>query len=446
VSEVREYLASAVESICRAVPGVGGFFTITGSENLTNCWSHGNGKACPRCGKRQPAEVISEVNGTFYEGIRRAGNEQTLIVWDWGWHDDWVESIITQLPREARFMSVSEWGMPINRGGVATTVGEYSISTIGPGERARHYWELARARGLRTLAKVQCGNTWELSAVPYIPALASVARHAANLRRLGVNGLMLGWTLGGYPSPNLEVVAELGTAPADGATPDPDSAMARVAERRFGKELAPQVVGAWQEYSKAFSEFPFHGSLVYSAPMQVGPANPLWGEPTGYSASMVGFPYDDLDAWRGVYPAEVFIGQFEKVATGFEHAHANMAAAFQACRSQLTAEQRAVALQELSVGEAAAIHFRSVANQARFVMTRRRLKEAKSPADVSSARAELEQLLRAEIELARRLHAVQSRDSRIGFEASNQYYYVPVDLAEKVINCHDLLTRWLPLA
>jgi hypothetical protein len=46
--------------------------------------------------------------------------------------------------------------------------------------------------------------------------------------------------------------------------------------------------------------------------------------------------------------------------------------------------------------------------------------------------------------LARRLHAIQSNDSHIGFEASNQYYYVPVDLAEKVINCQDLLTRWLP--
>jgi hypothetical protein len=444
VSEVREYLASAVESICRAVPGLGGFFTITGSENLTNCWSHGNGQACPRCGKRQPAEVIAEVNGTFYEGIRREGNGQTLIVWDWGWHDDWVESIIAQLPREARFMSVSEWGMPINRGGVATTVGEYSISTIGPGERARHYWELARARGLRTLAKVQCGNTWELSAVPYIPALANVARHAANLRGLGVNGLMLGWTLGGYPSPNLEVVAELGAAPADGATPDPGSAMARVAERRFGKDLAPQAVGAWQEYSTAFSEFPFNGGVVYNAPMQVGPANPLWDEPTGYRATMVGFPYDDLDGWRAVYPPEVFIGQFEKVATGFERAHASLAAAFQACRGKLTAEQRALALQELNVGEAAAIHFRSVANQARFVMERRRLKEAKPQADVQSACAELERLLHAEMGLARRLHAIQSRDSRIGFEASNQYFYVPMDLAEKVINCQHLLTRWLP--
>jgi hypothetical protein len=446
VPEVREYLASAVESICRAVPGLGGFFTISGSENLTNCWSHGNGKACPRCGKRPPAEVIAEVNGTFYEGIRRAGNGQALIVWDWGWHDDWVADIIAQLPREARFMSVSEWGMPINRGGVATTVGEYSISTIGPGERARHDWELARARGMRTVAKVQCGNTWELSAVPYIPALANVARHAANLRRLGVNGLMLGWTLGGYPSPNLEVVAEMGAASAEGAPPDPESAMARVAERRFGKELAPPVVRAWLEYSAAFSEFPFHGGLVYSAPMQVGPANPLWGEPTGYHASMVGFPYDDLDAWRAVYPAEVFIGQFEKVAAGFEVAHAHLAAAFQACQSKLRAGQRDAASMELNVGEAAAIHFRSVANQARFVVERRRLKAAESPAAVQSARAELERLLRAEIKLARRLYGIQSRDSRIGFEASNQYYYVPIDLAEKVINCHDLLTRWLPVA
>ena len=98
------------------------------------------------------------------------------------------------------------------------------------------------------------------------------------------------------------------------------------------------------------------------------------------------------------------------------------------------------------MGEASAIHFRSVANQARFVVERRRLKEAESPESVESAGAELERLLRAEIVLARRLHAVQSRDSRIGFEASNQYYYVPVDLAEKVINCHDLLTRWLPQA
>jgi hypothetical protein len=110
----------------------------------------------------------------------------------------------------------------------------------------------------------------------------------------------------------------------------------------------------------------------------------------------------------------------------------------------LTADQQAAVVRELGVGEAAALHFRSTANQARFVMARRRLKEAKSPAELQAVCLELDGLLRAEIASARRLHAIQTRDSRIGFEASNQYYYVPADLAEKVVNCRYLLDHWLP--
>src|SRR5439155_24670624 len=139
-----------------------------------------------------------------------AGSKSSLIVWDWGWPDSWAADIINRLPADAAFMSVSEWSIPIGRGGVNTVIGEYSISAIGPGPRATKHWELARKRGLKTIAKIQAGNTWELSATPYIPALENVARHAANLRRANVDGLMLGWSLGGYPSPNLEVVAELG--------------------------------------------------------------------------------------------------------------------------------------------------------------------------------------------------------------------------------------------
>jgi len=48
-------------------------------------------------------------------------------------------------------------------------------------------------------------------------------------------------------------------------------------------------------------------------------------------------------------------------------------------------------------------------------------------------------ILESEIALAKRLYHIQSCDSRIGFEASNQHYYVPLDLVEKVLNCRDLL-------
>jgi hypothetical protein len=93
------------------------------------------------------------------------------------------------------------------------------------------------------------------------------------------------------------------------------------------------------------------------------------------------------------------------------------------------------------MAEAAAIHFRSAANQARFVLARQADGSTVDVADATAPRATLQSILEDEIKLARRLHALQSHDSRIGFEASNHYFYVPVDLAEKVLNCQHLLSQ-----
>jgi hypothetical protein len=455
--EVQAWLSGAVETICRAAPDLGGFFTITASENLSNCWSHHRGRDCVRCGKRSPGTVIAEVNALIHRGIARAGAKARLIAWDWGWADGWVPEIIEHLPPEAALMSVSEWSIPIRRGGIETTVGEYSISTIGPGPRAQRHWDLARQRGLKTLAKIQAGNTWELSAVPYIPALENVATHIARLSDANVDGLMLGWTLGGYPSPNLEVVMEVAlareqrpTGPSTAAQRDslPErvgKAMHTVAQRRFGTVMAPAVVEAWRQFSAAFSEFPYHGSVVYNAPMQTGPSNLLWAKATGYRATMVGFPYDDLDGWRGPYPVEILIAQFETVAGGFERAAAALRQRFEQAKPNLAAPYLEHLADELNVAEAAAIHFRSTANQARFVQLRQKLGAAGQDEAGRVERIDaLEKLLRSEIDLARRLCAIQNGDSRIGFEATNQYYYVPLDLVEKILNCRDLLGRWLP--
>jgi hypothetical protein len=445
--EVREYLTNSVASICRAVPNLAGFFTITASENLTNCWSHGAGTGCPRCDKRRAPEVIAEVNKAFADGIAKAGAKTQLIAWDWGWSNDWAEEAINLLPPSVMLQSVSEWDLPINRGGVASTIGEYSISAIGPGPRARRHWAAARKRGLKVTAKIQAGNTWELSAVPYIPALRNVAQHIVNLRKAGVEGMMLGWTLGGYPSPNLEMVEVVDQIMADPATNDLDDqklinrALLRLALRRYGKAAAP-IAQAWNECSVAFSEFPYSPSVVYSAPLQVGPANLLWPKPTGFAASMVGLPYDDLNGWRAIYPAHTFASQLEKVADGFDSAARTLRKGTE--QTLLPQQDRRAVESELRVIEAAAIHFRSVATQSRFVLARKDLIAAKEPEAARSALDRLEQTIRTELTLARRLYTIQQADSRIGFEASNHYYYVPVDLAEKILNCRDLLDRWLP--
>ena len=39
------------------------------------------------------------------------------------------------------------------------------------------------------------------------------------------------------------------------------------------------------------------------------------------------------------------------------------------------------------------------------------------------------------------LYALAKQDSRIGFEASNHYYYTAQDLQEKVVNCQYVLEQ-----
>lgn len=444
--DVQEYLESSIAHIVSEVPDIAGFFSITASENRTHCWSHRDGDKCPRCASRGPHDVVAELHHIYDRGIRRglevyrkntAANpkaEPQLILWDWAWPDGWAENIIPKLPKTLSYMCVSEWSLPIERGGVESAVGEYAISGIGPGPRARKHWAIAREHGLPIMAKIQAGTTWECGGVPYIPALENVAQHVVNLRDEQVNGLMTGWSLGGYPgSPNLEVVAVIGSSP----TITVREAMTQVANRRYGA-AADDMVEAWYRFSEAFREFPFHIGVVYRSPHHSGPANLLWETPTGYAATMVGIGYDDLKGWRSIYPEEVFIEQLYKVADGFDHSLETLRKNVNV--TNLTPEQKREFENETRIAETVAILYRSVANQAEFIRYRDSLdKNGNRPV----AKQRLKELLLDEIKLARRLYELQTADSRIGFEASNHYFYIPADLKEKVLNCHYLLDQWV---
>jgi hypothetical protein len=86
----------------------------------------------------------------------------------------------------------------------------------------------------------------------------------------------------------------------------------------------------------------------------------------------------------------------------------------------------------------------SVAQQSRFVYLRNALLAVTSRADAEGLLAVLDSNILAERRRAIELHAIQCRDSRIGFEATNHYFYTPNDLAAKVLNCDYLTNEWLP--
>lgn len=433
VPRVRQWIRESLTHLFRQVPELGGIFTITMSENLTNCFSKGRAHLCPRCSQRQGWEVVSELLQTFLAGVRQASSRAQVIAWDWGWGEDWVahgadaEKVIEHLPEGIQLQSVSEWDQPVRRGGFSTEVGEYSISVVGPGPRARRHWTVARQRGLRTLAKVQLNCTWEISAVPFIPVPHLVRQHLDGLLREGIDGIMLSWTVGGYPSPNLAVAREYYFWP----TPDGEEVLRRIAVRRYGQEAAESVLKAWESFSAAFQEFPY-GVRIYIIPTQHGPANLLRLQPTGYLPGMILFPQDDVERWVGPYPPEIVQQQFARMSALWEQGLEE----FRAALARVPASSAEEARKDLGVAETCALHFRSVANQIRFYLLRRRLLEGET-----GVRAAMEEIARDEMDLARRLYQIARLDSRIGFEASNHYYYRPLDLAEKVLNCQYVLDQ-----
>ena len=427
--QVRQWMSDSLAHVFREVPDLGGVFTITASENLTNCASHFGQQACSRCKNRSQAEIVAEVNAAIEEGVHRGNPGARVIVWDWGWngHGDAPETI-AMLPQKVELMSVSEWALPFERGGVRGHIGEYSMSVVGPGPRAKRHWALAQQRGLKTVAKVQFNNTWELATIPFLPVFDLIAEHCQNLADADVDGTMLSWSLGGYPSPNLQVAHRFATLP--GA--NKQIVLDAIATERYGDAAAPHVRQAWTSFSDAFRQFPYAINVLYFAPQHIGPANLLYGEPTGYRSPITGLiPYDDLERWRGPYPPEILAEQFEKMATtwaaGLGH--------FDQAVGLVPDGKRTTAQADFGLARAAYLHFASTGNQIRFVLARDTLRQANLGSDDRrKLKNQIQQLLDHEIRLARELFAITQQDSRIGFE-DNNYYYVPIDFVEKVINC-----------
>lgn len=427
-----KWLSRSMEHIFSEVDGLGGVFTITASENLTTCVSHGRQVDCPRCSSRPYAEILAEVNRAIAEGVKRGNPDADVIVWDWGWRDDACGDIISRLPSYCRLMSVSEWSLPIVRGGIESNVGEYSLSSVGPGPRALRNWEYARRAGLGTVAKVQVNCSWEIAAVPSVPVLDLVAQHAENLSRQDVDGVMLSWTLGGYPSENLKLFQSFRAGDTR------EAALASLADSLYGLAASSLVREAWRACSESYSEYPYHISTLYNGPQHMGPANPFYLRATGYRATMVGLPYDDVGAWCSIYPSDVWISQMERCAMGFARAEELLAEAEKIAGREYVA---AVSDERLRCG-VVKIHLMSAAVQARFVEARNRLAEADiSAGERAACIAAMREACLAEQKLITELLPLVRRESTVGYESSNHYFYIPLDLAEAYLSICDVLRR-----
>ncbi|MBP1990975.1 hypothetical protein [Paenibacillus eucommiae] len=436
--DVQAYIKSSTARLFTEVPKLAGLFTITMSENLTNCFSRAGGGQtnCPRCASRSPHEVAAEVNRLIAEAAHSVAPNARILCWTWGWtqwlgwNAETIDEAIDLLPAQVSVMSNSEEGLITDIGGVQGNIVDYSISQVGPSEKALRIWGKAKQRGISTVAKVQFNTTWECSSVPYLPTIDLLEQHLNNLQESGVSGLMLSWTLGGYPSLNLEFASQYYWDTEETSVNRPELVSGRV----FGEKAGAVVRQAWSTFSSAFKQFPFDVSVVYNAPQNIGPANLLYDTPTGFNSTMVGIPYDDLKSWRAIYPEDVFEDQFKQVADGWKKGIDILKEAEPLINSS-DSGKKAAFNDLLHVANAAYCHFKTTHMQINFVKLRDKLNETTDEQEIQQIKAQLFAIIDEEIELAIDLYHIVRNDSRIGFEASNHYFYTVQDLKEKVINC-----------
>jgi hypothetical protein len=182
---VMAYLRKAVRTLCESAPGLGGFFAITCSENLTHCKSKMTGEECPVCRDIPIEALIAEVLSAISEESRAVDPTIRTVAWTWAWDDymteEQIRACIDMIPREVVLQSNSEAMLEFVRGGVQGNIRDYSISIPGPAPLAKRVWEYARARGHEVCAKVQINASWECSTLPFLPVFDLIREHMIGL-------------------------------------------------------------------------------------------------------------------------------------------------------------------------------------------------------------------------------------------------------------------------
>jgi len=425
---VQKHLRGSCEKLFREVPGLGGVFVITASENLSNCYSHHyrTGITCPRCSKRTSADVIAETVRCMSEGVWAADPKARFIVWDWSWHsvlgEEMPEQIIQRLPKGVGLMADFERGTRIERGGIPMNVEEYSISTVGPSPRAKIRSEQAKQNGFDLLAKIQLSTTWECGTVPFIPVPNLLARKAQGMRNIGVNGAMATWTIGSYPSPNTEAFAiqnwNPGLSEAD--------VLRRIAAKRYGAAAVESAVRGWTKLSAAFTEeFPFSVS-PYSAPLQHGPSLPLYRRdillPYGH-VSLFNCK-DDWQHWPPPYSPELMTKLLRHLCDRWDEGLKDLREVV-----ERSGARRKMAERDFAVAWMVGYYWRAYANALEFYKAR----DANDVAGMKRIAAE-------ELKATEQAFRFVRSDSRFGWELELQYFYRPSDVLERLISLDAVLS------
>ena len=146
---------------------------------------------------------------------------------------------------------------------------------------------------------------------------------------------------------------------------------------------------------------------------------------------MILFPYDAYTTWKGRIrrlPSTIDVEAGAALGSGSGGARKDRH------------RSRREAILELAIAKTCHTHFESTANQIEFYLLRDEAVSA-TPDRAGTIRGRLIEIAERERELARSQYFITRDESLIAYEASNHYYYTPVDLLEKILNCEQVIAE-----
>jgi hypothetical protein len=268
---VKRWIANAMAKLVEEVPLLGGVTVITASEFHSHCYSRRvreNAQKwsklieCPRCRQRIPEEVAAEIISLMCKGAHLISPTFEIIAWNWSWewHPDSYTKVIEHLPEDAILMADFE------RGGIKDIprkghlYDEYSLAYAGPSQRFTASCEATKKRGMRVMAKLQIGTTYELASVVSLPLLGNLYDKAAFVRDNNLAGFMGYWNFGNMLSAN---TSGFNYFLGEACPSDKVSTLEKFALEYFPgcKKRLARI--AWESFADAMEYFPFSIAFLY---------------------------------------------------------------------------------------------------------------------------------------------------------------------------------------
>jgi len=405
------------------------------------------------------------------EEIHRINPAIEVLAWDYNIDFrpsavDLKRCVIRSYSQDVTPLVTWENGKGLERDGERGYLKDYSINEVGPAEVAAAQIDEARKRGMKVFAKADTFASWQYGTFPYLPFPYQWHARYEALEKYRIDGTMESWSYGFKPN----FVAELRAWCSWSGAPAFDDLLRAIARREFGPGSEDLVLTAWDHFSKAIRLVPDTGPNMgvtnsIGAPLFFQRPKPRaivvehsWAVP-GIQAG--GVPVSEY--WPYAPERVIFVPDFSnRTNTAARYAspftlpvfnkYLLLAAdemetglrSYRQAALNASADKRKGAFREVLLAEQLQRMMRSDQAILEFEDLRLRLEKA---ADVTSRTSILDRMtaiLKEELARTQAARETQLRDSRLGYEWEQDYFYTPDVLAEKIKQIRAALGREIP--